>query len=356
MPFNINETEKKIGYYALAVVGLVLLCVAIYLYGKHHDKGATFSNQSQQSTSTLSRSPVTDLKSNKETAALIKELQVANSSSTFKALDAMSKENGDKAQAQSLKLYAGASLIGIDRNAGAAYYLAIAKDLNNTPFVRAYALTQITRYASGDGNTQTLALLFDDPASIKAMSKDEVTLLANKKILEVFPMPGASAIVARLELIKTPTKENALRLRELYMEDIASGSDNFSRIEGLSHFVPGIYLSTARFLQESEKVGAASTTEVRYYYDKAFRESLQQAQGITKQFIMLAYLDYLLSKKMSVDADTLIKEFLKEPLTLMLVNNLKSTHGIDYPYILTYLKTKAPLALDLDKKIGVYVK
>ena len=70
MPFNINETEKKIGYYSLAVVGLVLLYVAIYLYSKHHDKGATFSNQSQQSTSTLFRSPVTDLKSNKETAAL----------------------------------------------------------------------------------------------------------------------------------------------------------------------------------------------------------------------------------------------------------------------------------------------
>ena len=288
--------------------------------------------------------------------SLVQELKNNNSTTTFTAFENLSKTEKDKVLAESLKLYAAASLINLDRNGGNEYYTAIYKDYKNTPFMRAYALTQLTRYASGDENTKPLLFLFEDSVNTETMSRDEIVLFANKTILGLYPMPSVAARVAQYELKRNPTKENALALRALYFEKIVLGANAFSQKEGLAHFVPETYSVLAQFLRASESVGAATTVEVREYYDKAYTESLAQSQPITKQFIMLSYADYLLSKKLSSDAEKVLGELLKESITPMVLGNLTVTKGASYSYILAYVKTGTPLALELSKKFVVFAQ
>ena len=302
-------------------------------------------------------SPVERLKAKPEVAALITKEATANSKEVFSQLDALSKTQTDKAQAESLKLFAASSLMKLDRNAGADYYIGIAKDLNNAPVVRAYAMTKLSQYAIGDGDLNLLKVFFDDPAVIKKMSSDEIKLAVNKKILEAYPMPLASANVARLELKKNPTKDNALLLRDLYFGNLEAGVKLFDTTEGLSHFLPVTYLAVADFLRKSEAVGAATTSEVRLNYDKAFGSSIANNQTETKQFIMLHYADYLLSIKLTTDAETVLKQFITENLTESIAKNLKSTGGLDYPNVLKYMKaSKTQVAKDLSKKIGTFIQ
>ena len=169
-------------------------------------------------------------------------------------------------------------------------------------------------------------------------------------------MPSVAARVAQYELKRNPTKENALALRALYFERIVLGANAFSQKEGLAHFVPETYYILAQFLRESESVGAATTVEVREYYDKAYTESLAQNQPITKQFITLSYTDYLLSKKLNKDAEKILGELLKENLTPMVIRNLIATKGASYSYILAYIKTGTPLASELSKKLGEFIQ
>lgn len=302
-------------------------------------------------------SPVELLKRKPEVAALINQQARANSKEVFTAFDELSKKEADKNQAESLKLYAASSLIGIDRKAGADYYVKIAKDLNNEPIVRAYAMTQLSQYAIGDANLSLLTAFFDDPTVVKKMTSDEIKLAINKKILEVYPMPLALANTARLELKKEPTKEKAQLLRDLYSARIEQGLASFNEVEGLSHFSSVTYLVMAAFLEQSEVVGVGTTTEVREYYDKAFAASLAANQVSTKQFVMLHYADYLISRKLNADAEMVISSFVQENLTETFVTNFKGTKGIDYPSILKYMSTsQSKTAKDLSRKIGAFLK
>ena len=336
----ITPEKKKVILLCGIGVSMCLVLLALYfLYTK---------NKAENTTSSRISDP--------RVTSLIQELKNNNSTTTFIAFENLSKTEKDTALAESLKLYAAASLINLDKNAGNEYYTAIYKDYKNTPFMRAYALTQLTRYASGDGTTKPLLFLFEDSINAKTMSHDEIILAANKKILELYPMPSVAARVAQYELKRNPTKENALALRALYFERIVLGANVFSQKEGLSHFVPETYYILAQFLRESESVGAATTVEVREYYDKAYTESLAQNQPITKQFIMLSYTDYLLSKKLNKDAEKILGELLKENLTPMVIRNLIATKGASYSYILAYIKTGTPLASELSKKLGEFIQ
>ena len=350
LPKNTFLTKRVFSIFAAVTVSIVAIVVIILYLNIASVKKDSNQDVNQEV------SPVTTLKQRQDVAQAITNLETNNSKELFATFDSLAKNEKDKSLAQSLKLYAGASLIGVDRNAGAEYYMSVAKDLNNKPFVRAYAMTQIARFASGDGSTKNLSLFFATTTDIVNMSKDNIFLTVNKKILETYPMPGASAVVAKLELRNNKTKENALLLRDLHMNTIVTGVEYFSKVEGLSHFVPGIYLSTAQFLAEAETVGGATTTEVRSYYDKGYKESVSQGQSITKQFIMLSYINYLLSKELKEDAEVVIRAFIAEPLTSMIVTNLSSTKGGDYQYLLSYMTENKTLGKELEQKIGQYLK
>ena len=337
------EKKKVILLFGIGVSMCLVLLALYFLYTKNKAENTIASRTSDSGVTPLIQELKQELKNN-------------NSTTTFIAFENLSKTEKDTALAESLKLYAAASLINLDKNAGNEYYIAIYKDYKNTPFMRAYALTQLTRYASGDGTTKPLMFLFEDSINAKTMSHDEIILAANKKILELYPMPSVAARVAQYELKRNPTKENALALRALYFERIVLGANAFSQKEGLAHFVPETYYILAQFLRESESVGAATTVEVREYYDKAYTESLAQNQPITKQFIMLSYTDYLLSKKLNKDAEKILGELLKENLTPMVIRNLIATKGASYSYILAYIKTGTPLASELSKKLGEFIQ
>jgi hypothetical protein len=203
-----------------------------------------------------------------------------------------------------------------------------------------------------------IKVFFKDPNEVKKLTNpDDVKLAVNKKILEVYPMPLASANVARLELKKNLTKENAQLLRDLYFGHVEAGIKLFSETEGLAHFLPVTYLAMADFYRKSESVGAATTSEVRINYERAYGASLAQGQTDTRQFIMLHYTDYLLSVKLNSDAEVVLKNFLGENLTEVVAKNLQNTKGADYPNLVKYLKiSKTPVAKAVLKKIGTFLQ
>lgn len=314
------------------IVGLFLLFIVIivatvfYVY-KNKEKNKNYQ----------AKSPIFQLKADKEAGPLISKMETANTKEVFTSLNELSKNETDNYKAEILKLYAGASLVTLDRNAGVEYYIKIANDTTNSNLGRAYAMTQIAQYASGDGNPQLLKVFFSDASSTKKMSQDEIALTVNKKILGLYPMNIALAKVARLELKKNPSKATAQLMYDTYMPQITSTTKLFDQTDGLSHFTPQAYLATAAFLRNTEVYGVSTTTEVRSYFDRAYTSSLAFNQQITKQFIMLNYLDYLLSKNLKDDALSLMIKLEGESITPMVGTNLKTTHGLGYPSIVNYV-------------------
>lgn len=330
--------QNKLILIAVAII-IIFVSVAWYYYSLPEGKG-----------------PVAKLKKDSTVAPLIDKLGKENSQEVFKAFDQLAKDEKDKSQAESLKLYAAASLINLDRSAGADYYIGIANDLNNTAIVRAYAMTQLSQYAVGDGNMNLLRVFFKNPEDIKKMTPDEIKLTINHRILETYSMPLAMANVMRLELKKEPTADKARLLQDIYISKINQLNAGFSEIDGLSHFLPATYLAMSDFYRRSEAVGVSSSTEVRSSYDKAYGESVVRNQTITKQFVMLHYADYLLSKKMTKEAETVLSQFIQDNLTEMIVKNLKSTGGSDYPNVIDFMDSpENQVAKDLTKKIGQYI-
>lgn len=325
-----NNYMNKEKYIKFVIINFSILFIfivagtAFYVYKNNAESGE--------------KNTVTLLKNEKETSLLINKLDTNNNSqAVFNSFDGLAKTETDKNKAEVLKLYAGASLVNLDRNAGTEYYIKIANDTTNSNINRAYAMTQIAQYASGDGNPELLKVFFSDASSTKKMSKDEINLAVNKKILELYPMNIALAKVARFELKKSPSKEVAQMMYDTYMPQIASTTKIFDQAEGLSHFTPQAYLATALFLRSAEMYGVSTTTEVRSYFDRAHSSSLAFNQQITKQFIMLGYLDYLLSRNLQADAQSIMVRFAAENPTPMIVTNLKATHGADYPSIVSYV-------------------
>ncbi len=343
-----TQEQKPVNF---LVVGLFLLLMtviavtALYLY-KNKEKNNNYQG----------KNPVILLKSDKKAGPLISQLETTNTKEVFNSLDTLSKTETDKNKAEVLKLYAASSLVSLDRNAGADYYIKIANDTTNSNLNRAYAMTQIAQYASGDANPELLKVFFSDATSTKKMSQDEIALVVNKKILELYPMNIALAKVARLELKKNPSKVTAQAMYNTYMPQIASTTKFFDQNDGLSHFTPQAYLATAQFLRNAETYGVSTTTEVRSYFGRAYTSSLAFHQDITKQFIMFNYLDYLLSKKLQDDARSLMTKLAAESMTQMVSTNLRTTHGSGYPSIVSFVSQKNATSTEFIKKWELLVK
>ncbi len=337
-----ENTQKvllmRIGFFSF----LLIVIVGFYVIAsKELNHAHPHGSVEKKSQGYPGKNTVAILKNDPTAGVAINRAVTNNSQAAFATLDELAKKESDKEKAEVLALYAASSLINLDRKAGVEYYSKIANDITNSNLNRAYAMTQISQYAAGDANPEFLKVFFSDPSVYIKMSQNESKLFINKKILELYPMNIALSNVARLELKKSPSKENAKKLYDTYIPQIASTTLYFDGAEGLSHFSPQALLGTSYFLRDVEVYGVSSTTEVRAYFDQAYVSSLRHNQTITKQFILLGYADYLLSKKLNKDAVTVLVQLDREALTPMVSGNLKTTKGSEYPNLLSFTKTSA---------------
>jgi hypothetical protein len=181
------------------------------------------------------------------------------------------------------------------------------------------------------------------------MSSLERKLEANRKITELYPFGIASARVARYELLKDPSTTTARRMHDRYMEDISKNITYFTGRDGLSHFIPSTYLNTAYFLIEAEKYGVSDTEEVRKSFDSAYSTAVSSQNNTTAEFTLLSYANYLLSKDLKPEAESVLTK-------LAAINTSKmvkmSTEGglADYKSLSTYLKSGTDLAKQIKSK------
>jgi hypothetical protein len=328
--------------------GLILLMLVALIMVKQY-KSTDIDTITKTATYKEYPNTVAELKKDENTRLLIDRLSSANSLEVFNAFDALSKTESDQNKKESLKLYAGASLLALDKNAGATYFSSVANDAQNSKLTQGYAMMKIYQESLAYAKPEMLKVFFTDyEKETKGMSDSDIKLIINKKILDVYPFGLAAARAGRLELAKNPTSENAKSLYEKYMPIIDKNIDEFSKTEGQRHFVKNTYLNAARFLADLEVYGASNVVEVRAYFDKGYTESLSQKDEMTKHFIMLAYADYLLSENLNADAETVLSQLVNQDTTKTVKPNFSITKGKDYINILNYIsKNKSELSAKL---------
>lgn len=298
-----------------------------------------------------SKNVLTGMKSDQTINILINLLETKNSMEVYKAFDTLASKETDKSKYESLRLYAAASLAGLDRTKGADYYMGIANDKSLSNITRAYAMTQITQYASGYSDNNLLKVFFAGD-EYKKLSNTELRLQVNQKILEIYPFGIASARVARFELMKTPSTTTAKTMYDKYISDIKINISNFTGVDGLSHFIPSTYLNTAFFLVDAKKYGVSNEAEIRSYYDKAYSTSIADQNTVTAEFTLLSYANYLLKEGDKSDAESLISKLLTINTGDMVRNETKNGLA-NYPSLNAYSKTGTELANQLKAKYSV---
>jgi hypothetical protein len=340
-----NSNNKN----SLILAGSLILLLIVIVVARERLMVGIENKRVADYKSTTERNVISELKSMATTKELLKVMDTNNSMAVHQALDYLASKESNRAKYESLKLYAAASLINLDRSAGAKYYMDIANDTSNSNITRAYAMTQITQYSSGYSDNNLLDIFFTNDSEYKKLTPNEKKLAINKKIIDLYPFGIASARVARYELLNNPSTSTAQDMYNRYIEDINLNISSFSGRDGLSHFIPSTYLNTAYFLREAEKYGVSNREEIRSYFDKAFSFSLASQNMVTAEFTLLSYADYLLKINQTQDAESVISKLLTISTSDMVKNETKNGL-VNYPSLNKFSKSGSELANQVKAK------
>ncbi len=327
---------NKIKIITTIAILILIILIGLILLKQSKNSNIVVNNSSY----TKYPNTIAELKKDEKTRILIDRLSSANSLEVFNSFNDLSKTESDQNKKESLQLFAGASLLALDKTAGSEYFMSIANNTQNSNLTKAYAMIKIYQESLAYAKPEMLKVFFTDyEKDTKGMSGSDIKLVINKKILDVYPFGLAAARAGRLELAKGPTSENAKVLYAKYMPIIDNNIDEFSKTEGQRHFVKNTYLNAAKFLADLEVYGASNVVEVRAYFDKGYNEALSQKDVMTKHFIMMAYADYLLSKNLNTDAEIVLSQLVLQDTSKTIAPSLSVTKGKDYLSVLKYIKS-----------------